>query len=404
MQIPNPAPSGTIWGPVSGISGVICAVFAALHWAGITPASLFSRRRSVVSQDRGVGKNVWVASALSASLFLSGYSFFSWIHPRHPITSWLGVSILGLLLIIGWSVLLRQPPKTKLVIYSANYRAWQAGGETYDVTEFLRNIVSGNSLVLDIENHNFVIGDRNFVPEDPLPFKPKRLRVTYSYKGEKTTTIHRNEHDRMVIPEDSETYRLSDEIEQLKNTQSTIPGNRNALQQSENLGTLPVYFQDLDIKLLWADTGTTLDLSKTTLFLKLSFTSDDDTGLRDMKVCFSVNGSNHVETPVDDLSDWILQAPFNKPQYPYKSVDEKSLDTVSLWRDIQHNGLKAGLVKTGWVGVRIPNARLLSEEVEKVKIEVTKAQSRRSYRFYFCFSDLPETNERVIDADFRRPS
>jgi hypothetical protein len=110
-------------------------------------------------------------------------------------------------------------PASKLVIHSANYRAWQCGGDTHDVTEFLRNIIFGDSLVLDIENHNFKIGDHNFVPTDPLVGKVKRLRVTYSYKGDPTVTIERSEHDRLVLPEDSVIQRLAIEIQQLKGAQ-----------------------------------------------------------------------------------------------------------------------------------------------------------------------------------------
>lgn len=107
-------------------------------------------------------------------------------------------------------------PASRLVVHSANYRAWQGGGNTYDVTEFLRSIIFGDSLVLDIENHNFVIGDHNFVPIDPLVGKAKRLRVTYSYKGDPAVTTERSEHDRLVLPEDSVIPRLASEIQQLK--------------------------------------------------------------------------------------------------------------------------------------------------------------------------------------------
>ena len=110
-------------------------------------------------------------------------------------------------------------PASRLVVHSANYRAWQGGGNTYDVTEFLRNIIFGDSLVFDIENHNFVIGDHNFVPNDPFVGKVKRLRVTYSYKGDPAVTTERSEHDRLVLPEDSVIQRLASEIQQLKGAQ-----------------------------------------------------------------------------------------------------------------------------------------------------------------------------------------
>ena len=92
---------------------------------------------------------------------------------------------------------------SKLVIHSASYAAFTGIGKDYDVTEFLRLIIAGDSLVLDIENHNFVIGDNNWVPKDPKPSTKKRLQVTYSYDGGQPTTIERPEGSRLVLPEDS---------------------------------------------------------------------------------------------------------------------------------------------------------------------------------------------------------
>jgi hypothetical protein len=283
------------------------------------------------------------------------------------------------------------PLGNKLMIHSAVYGTGPI--DDMVVTHNLRTAVR-DALVVPVDN--------NLVPRDPAIGKVKRLAVEYSYGNPSIQQASRLEGERLVLPEDSEIQQLRGEVEQLKNTKAAIPDNYTALQQSESLRALPVYFQDLEVKLLAGGTGSTLDFSKTTLFLKLSFTSDDDTGLRDMKVCFSVHNRDYVETPLDDLSDWILQTPFENAQNPYKTIEEKPLGTVSLWRDIQRTGLKAGLMKTGWVGIRIPNAKLPDEEVRKVKIEVTKPQPRRAYRFYF--SAFPETHERVIDADFRRPS
>jgi len=98
-------------------------------------------------------------------------------------------------------------PTSKLIIHHAVYAAIEGGGKTYDVTLFMRQIVAGDSLVLDIENHNFVVGNKNFVPYDPKPDKPKRLQLTYSYDGEPTLTIERREHSRLVLPEDTEVKK-----------------------------------------------------------------------------------------------------------------------------------------------------------------------------------------------------
>jgi hypothetical protein len=217
MQIPNPNPAGSVWNLVSGVSGVICAIFAVLLWAGITPASLFAWRRWSMTQRRGA--TLWVGALLSASIFLSGYSFYSWIHPSHPIVAGVSAVILGLLVIAAWSVLLRPQPQSKLVIHWANYRAVENGGEEYPVGDFLRQIISGDSLVFDIENHNFVIGKRNFVEHDPLTGKEKRLQVNYSYGGKPPVTTERREHGRLLLPEDSAIQWLRSEIDRIKAAQ-----------------------------------------------------------------------------------------------------------------------------------------------------------------------------------------
>jgi hypothetical protein len=98
---------------------------------------------------------------------------------------------------------------TKLLIRSASYAAIDGGGHDYDVTEFLQLIIAGNSLVFDIENHNFVIDGRNFVPKDPKFGIVKRLQITYSYDDGPTDRIERPEHCRVVLPEDSYLKKLA---------------------------------------------------------------------------------------------------------------------------------------------------------------------------------------------------
>jgi hypothetical protein len=108
---------------------------------------------------------------------------------------------------------------SKLTIHWANYRAVENGGDVYDVGDFLRQIISGDSLVFDIESHNFVIGDKNFVPRDPLPFKEKRLQVNYSFANEPARTTERREHGRLLLPEDSKIQWLMGEVDRLKAAQ-----------------------------------------------------------------------------------------------------------------------------------------------------------------------------------------
>lgn len=162
-----------------------------------------------MSQRGPLGKNVWVAIILSASLFLSGYSFFSWVHPSHPIAAWISVTVLGFLLIIGWAVLLRQQPKTKLVIHRAVYGA---GPETdTDVAETLRNTVQ-DGLVIPVDN--------DLVPRDLAKGTRKRLEVQYSYGNGAVCYAYRLESTqgdfvRLVLPEDSELEKRAAEVTRL---------------------------------------------------------------------------------------------------------------------------------------------------------------------------------------------
>lgn len=58
--------------------------------------------------------------------------------------------------LVAWFRALGTKKTSKLVIHSANYSAWSGKGKRYDVTKYLRSLVTGDSLVFDpIENHSF---------------------------------------------------------------------------------------------------------------------------------------------------------------------------------------------------------------------------------------------------------
>jgi hypothetical protein len=134
-----------------------------------------------------------------------------------------------LLIAVVVSATLSKKKTSKLVIHWANYRAVEGGGVEYPVGDFLQQIISGDSLVFDIENHNFVIGNKNFVPHDPLTSKKKRLQVNYSYGGEPARTTERREHGRLLLPEDSEVKWLTGEVARLQAAQlTTIVGAGHA--------------------------------------------------------------------------------------------------------------------------------------------------------------------------------
>jgi hypothetical protein len=124
--------------------------------------------------------------------------------------------------IVGYDIYLKKRQKakpSKLVIHWANYRAVENAGDVFQVDDFLRQIISGDSLVFDIENHNFSVGGKNFVPNDPLPFKDKRLQVNYSYAGSEAVTTERREHGRLLLPEDSKIKWLMGEVKRLEAAQ-----------------------------------------------------------------------------------------------------------------------------------------------------------------------------------------
>jgi hypothetical protein len=136
---------------------------------------------------------LWVLALLVGLVLALTYAAI--LRPRlAAISSEIGKSLLS-------SKLQSSNSGSKLIIHSAKYQA--PNGAPYDVTEFLRQMITGDSLVFQIENHNFVIGDENYVPKDPAPFLPKLLEVQYSFDRSPIYSMERPEHSRLVLPEDT---------------------------------------------------------------------------------------------------------------------------------------------------------------------------------------------------------
>ncbi len=89
---------------------------------------------------------------------------------------------------------------SKLYINSAEYSSADGSGEKYDVTDCLRQLISDDRLIFDVENHTFQAGGRNFVPKDPKPYVKKMLRVTYSFDKGPLQTIEQTEGYRIELP------------------------------------------------------------------------------------------------------------------------------------------------------------------------------------------------------------
>jgi hypothetical protein len=230
----------SIWGPIQGISGIICAIFALLLWAGITPSSILSWGRGAVKLEPRP-YSIWVGALFSMSLLIPALGSYTW-YSQHLIAGRVALSILSLLVFLNWVLVWRSyhvaPEPPKLVIHSANYAAWSGRGARRDVARFLRSIINGDSLVFGpIENHSFLVNGENLVPQDPMVGDPKRLEITYSYDGETPKTIQRAEHSRLVLPEDSTIEWQQQQIEQLKTAQPK--GDTQELAQiSEQCGQL----------------------------------------------------------------------------------------------------------------------------------------------------------------------
>ena len=180
----------------------------------------------------------WVALLLITYAAL-GFDIYDRYHPGFARPHWPWLVGVGVLFVIAifFSVNQKQiapvmaEAHTKLAIHSANYRAWKEGGETCDVTEFLRKSIAGDGLVFaPIENDRFVIGGNNLVKTDPFRYEEKRLEVTYSYKDSLPRTIVRPEHGRLALPEDSEIERLDSEVKRLTDELATKDGWRKPFE------------------------------------------------------------------------------------------------------------------------------------------------------------------------------
>ncbi len=100
----------------------------------------------------------------------------------------------------------------RLYINFAEYIAVDGSGEQYIVTDCLRQLVNDDRLVFDVENHNFRVGGRNFVPQDPRPNLKKKLRITYSFNGGPLQTVERVEGSRLELPESTKKIPARIEI------------------------------------------------------------------------------------------------------------------------------------------------------------------------------------------------
>jgi hypothetical protein len=93
-----------------------------------------------------------------------------------------------------------QPP-SRLYINSAEYLSTEDPTRRMDVTECLRLLIVDDKLVLEIQNHNFVAGGKNYVPKDPHPYRKKKLHVVYSFNNGPLSEIEQLEETTLRLPQ-----------------------------------------------------------------------------------------------------------------------------------------------------------------------------------------------------------
>lgn len=139
---------------------------------------------------------------------------------------------------------------SKLMIHSAFYGAPDKGGTDHDVAPALRVLAGSGSLVLEIENHHFVVDGHNYVPKDPKSGDIKRLEVVYSYGNRNLITIQRPEHTRLVLPEDT---WCKEEIERLRHQAISNQTSQEEAASPRSLtpvapGSAPLFTHEIDFQ------------------------------------------------------------------------------------------------------------------------------------------------------------
>lgn len=111
-------------------------------------------------------------------------------------------------------------PEPRLQIYSAFYGT--GSDNDRDVTRILQEAAK-DALAFQVENNSFGV--------DPAPMRPKRLEVEYSYGNRSVRKVARQEGTLLVLPEDSESKRVTSELELWKKNFAETSRQRDDFQQ-----------------------------------------------------------------------------------------------------------------------------------------------------------------------------
>lgn len=266
---------------------------------------------------------------------------------------------------------------SKLIIHSALY----GNGPTNDrnVTDRLES-AARDALVIPVDN--------NFLGCDPAPNQEKRLLVEYSYGNQTKFTVSQPEYSRLVLPEDSRIYALSNIAQDHKGARV--------------LATLPIYRQDLEIQLLGMCVGTTIT-GPATIFLKLKVWAKQDINLLRVNASVFFTDGKHDATVLTSLSDWLLSEEFydhrfrtnNRRELPLESAD------LSFVKEIESGIFREGHHSAKWLGCEVDSHSFPREQqILGVKVSfLDKTGVAKSEKFMHPW---PPTTYRIIDAAFRR--
>jgi hypothetical protein len=105
-------------------------------------------------------------------------------------------------------------------------------------------------------------------------------------------------------------------------------------------------------------------------------------GVRSITINLLIEDTPYELQVFADLDGWFLVEKVKRPP-PYLNYDYTNMDEVSLWKELQGNGISAGLHRIGWIGVRVDKLHGVNEKLKRVKISVERSGSSNLYKFVF---------------------
>jgi hypothetical protein len=226
-------------------------------------------------------------------------------------------------------------------------------------------------------------------PEEAKRFMGPNVEITGQLKLEENNT-HRVSQFQLL------THRECPEDTQL-------PELRTKLHEAETrLASLSKPPDDLHLQLLCFQVGTTLSLEETAYFIRLKISCDEDTGIRAIKISLTIGTEVFTAEPMDSgaLSEWLIHIPAKSITYPHKTFSEEEATSHSLWDELQRDGLRSGIVKEGWMGIKINKGILQSDGPSQMRIDIIKSKDRNPLPF--IFSTLSECEGfHVLDRAYR---